>query len=321
MSIRVTIIILNWNNAPDTLACLNSLIALDCPACDVLVVDNGSIDDSVALVRAGFPTLPILETSANLGYAGGNNVGIRQALAAGAEAICILNNDIMVEEDFLTPLLTTLYEHPEIGIVTPLVGQRNHGNSVWALGSTINWRTAEVTRQFVGEPIDGWRQKEPFEVDVASGAAMLVRAEVFQKVGFMDEDFFLYFEETDWCTYARQAGYRILAVPKSLVWHAVSGTLGTTSPIIDYYMLRNHLRFINRHWRGPQRLSLQARVIIRNIMTIAAFTVRNQGGQRTPKRNARMRALWDAARGRWGKAELPSSYLQRASLPAKSWPS
>lgn len=130
---------------------------------------------------------------------------------------------------------------------------------------------------------------------------MLAKREVFERAGLLDEKFFLYFEEVDWCMKVGQAGYRILAAPSSVVWHEVSGTLGTTSPVIDYYMLRNHLRLIGRHWSGARRDYLWSRVVLCNLMTIAAYTVKPHGGRRIPNRNARLLALLDASLGRWGK--------------------
>lgn len=299
----VSVIVLNWNQPDHTMACVQSVLRANHQnRITVLVIDNGSSDDSVNRIRAGFRDVLVIETGANLGYAGGNNIGIRHALFGGSEAICILNNDVIVDPTFLDPLLTMLQKQPEVGIVTPLIGERTEkGAQVWALGSTINWNTAAVTRNCAGEPIAHWRNQPPFEVDVASGAAMLVRREVLQQVGLMDEEFFLYFEEVDWSLAVRQAGYRILAVPASLVWHDVSATLGATSPVIDYYMLRNHLRLISRHCSGMHRNYLWSRVALRNLLTIAAFSVKSQHRQRIPNRNARLLALRDAHLGRWGK--------------------
>ena len=298
---KVANIILNWNNAEDTLACLGSVAAMDYPAGHTIVVDNGSTDDSVVCIRASFPDVQMIETGENLGYAGGNNVGIRYALAQEAHYICILNNDITVEPGFLEPLLDAMQSRPDVGIVTPLVAEKVDRGCVWALGSAVNWRTAAVTRLHAGEAVDGWRQQAPFEVDIASGAAMLVRREVFECAGFMDEEFFLYYEEVDWCLHLRQAGYRILAVPASVVLHGASGTLGVTSPLIDYYMLRNHLRLIGRHWSGTRSGCLCGRVVLRNLLAVAAFTVKSHNGQRIPNRNARLLALRAALLGRWGK--------------------
>lgn len=299
-----SLIVLNWNQAEQTKACLQALTAArnQADSVSLVAVDNGSTDNSVSLIRQYYPEVRMLETGANLGYAGGNNVGIHYALAHGADVIGILNNDVTVEPGFLDPLLAALGSLPDVGVVTPLVAERDdRGDGVWALGSSVDWGTAAVRRNHAGEPVAPWRKQPPFEVNVASGAAMLVRREVFERAGLLDEAFFLYYEEVDWCMAVRQVGYRILAVPSSVIWHKVSASLGTTSPVIDYYMLRNHLRLINRHWTGPQRVYLWVRVVLRNLLAIAAFTAKPHGGGRIPNRNARLLALRDAMLGRFGK--------------------
>ena len=300
-AMTTVIIVLNWQNAIKTVACLDSLKSIMASDVAVIVIDNGSGDDSVSFIRQRHPNLTLLETGANLGYAGGNNVGIRWALERGAEFIGILNNDVTIEPGFLEPLVATLRAHPDVGVATPLVAEQVDGGRVWALGSAVNWRTAAVSRQHANESIKDWRHRSPFEVEIASGAAMLAKQEVFERAGLLDEKFFLYFEEVDWCMKVGQAGYRILAAPSSVVWHEVSGTLGTTSPVIDYYMLRNHLRLIGRHWSGARRDYLWSRVVLCNLMTIAAYTVKPHGGRRIPNRNARLLALLDASLGHWGK--------------------
>lgn len=311
----LAIIVLNWRKPAETLACLASLAHVTYPNVAIIVVDNGSGDDSVAWIRAAHPDVTLIETGANLGYAGGNNVGIRHALAAGADFVCILNNDVAVEPGFLAPLLTALEGRPDVGAVTPLVAERSDdGGRVWALGSSVERRTAAVSRNHAGEAVAPWWGQPPFDVDVASGAAMLVKREVFERVGLMDETFFLYFEEVDWSLAVQRASYRILAVPSSVVWHKVSATLGTTSPVIDYYMLRNHLHLISRHWSGIGRSYLWGKVFLRNLVTIAAFTVKSHKGQRTPNRDARLLALCDAVLRRSGKqARLLSQIAARSS--------
>lgn len=299
----VVIIILNWNNPDVTLECLRSVMALDYPAdcLQVVVVDNGSTDNSVTRLRGAYLDVTLMETGTNLGYAGGNNVGIRYGLERGAEWICILNNDVTVAPDFLTILISVLQEDQDAGVATPLVADMTNPQLVWALGSAVNRRTGAVHRLHTDEQVEEWRRQQPFVVDAASGAAMLVKRQVFEQVGLLDESFFLYYEETDWCLRVHQAGYRVLAVPASVVWHRVSATLGTASPVIDYYMLRNHLHLIARNWHGPQRWRILSRTVICNLVTIAAFTLKTQQGHRLPSRNARLMALRDAIRGHWGK--------------------
>jgi len=298
---QVASVVLNWNNPEDTLRCLVSLSALAYPNHKIIAVDNGSTDESVSLIRAVYPHITLIETGENLGYAGGNNVGIHYALDHGAEYICILNNDVVVASDFLVPLLVTLQSCPRIGVVTPLIVAMDQPEHVWALGSTVNRRTGIVERLHADDHVSAWRELPPFAVDVASGAVMLVRREVFETVGLIDEDFFLYYEETDWCLQVQRAGYQIMAVPSSTVLHKVSSVLGETSPIIDYYMSRNHLRFVARHWSGLTRWCLQGSIVLGHLATIIAFIIKPHGGTRIPNRNARLLALRDALLGRWGK--------------------
>ncbi len=301
MTPEVAIIVLNWNNAPETVACLRSLQRLQGPCPQVIVVDNGSGDGSVQAIRQTFPDVLLLETGENLGYAGGNNYGIRYALAQGAEYICILNNDVTVAPSFLRPMLAAFQSHETVGVATPLIAETAEPERTWELGTTLNRRTGIVSRLHGGEPVSALQTLAPFAVDIASGAAMVVRREVFERVGLLDEGFFLYYEETDWCLAVRRAGYEILAVPSAVVWHKVSATVGQTSPLTDYYMLRNHLRLISRHWSGPARWRLLASTTLRNLLTIAAYTAKPHGGRRLPHRNARLLALRDAALRRWGQ--------------------
>ena len=296
----LALVILNWNNPLDTVNCLGSLARISTLDVETIVVDNGSTDDSVAIIQRQHPACTLLQTGTNLGYAGGNNFGIRYALKSGAEFVMILNNDVIVSPDFLTPLLAALRAQPDVGIVTPLVADTEPIDRIWALGSRVDWRTGQVYRIHAGETVATYCNAPPFDIEIASGAAMLIRRSVLEQVGLLDELFFLYYEETDWCLTVREQGYRILAVPQSVIWHKVSATLGTVSPVIDYYMLRNQLRFIARRQHGWPRARLLIRTIARNLLTIAAYTFKSQHGQRRPHRNARLYALRDAARRQWG---------------------
>ncbi len=299
----VALIILTWNQRKLTLECLDSVASLDYPAdrLRILVVDNGSTDGTSQHVHMHHPGVILLQNGENLGYAGGNNAGINWALAQEVEYICILNNDVTVAPNFLAPLLGALEKNDEVGGVTPLVADIANPDVVWALGAEVDDRTATVTRLHSGEKVFDWRVAEPFDVDVASGTAFLARRQVFEKAGLLDEAFYLYYEEVEWCLRLRQVGYRILAVPTSVVWHKVSGTLGPASPAIDYYMLRNHLRLIGCHWSGVGRLWPWTRTVLCNLATIAAYTAMPHRGARLPHRNARLLALRDALLGRWGE--------------------
>lgn len=298
--LSVTLVVLNWNNAPDTLECLHSLALTTYPNLQVIVVDNGSSDASVPVLRQQFPTLALIETGTNLGYAGGNNVGLRHALAQGAEFIGILNNDTVVDPGFLEPLLTACGAGPAPAVTTPLICEYGRRDVIWSLGARIDWRVGGTTRLHAGEPRAAYAGAAPCEVDSISGTAFLAPRQVFETAGLLDERFFLYYEETDWCLRARDAGYAMRAVPAAVVWHKVSASLGQSSPMTDYYMLRNQLLFISRHRRGWSRRRLLARAVLTNLCTVLAYTLKPHGGQRRPHRDARLLALRDFLRGRYG---------------------
>lgn len=313
---EIAAIILNWNQYSLTIACIQSLIALDIEPgiVEIVIVDNGSTDESVVKIQAAFPGVTLIQNKANLGYAGGNNVGIQHALESNAKYIYVINNDVIVSASFLNPLLQVLATNPTAGIATPLIFETNQTDRVWAVGTELNWKTGRVEQIGKGEPAIEWQNRLPFAIDIAPGAAMLIKREVFETVGLLDEAFYLYYEEADWCLRAQKAGYGIIAVPQALVWHHVSASMGETSPFVDYYMLRNQLRFLYKHWSGYMRPYLLCRTILRNLLTIAAYTIKSHAGQRLPHRNARVFALRDAIYGRWGKM---SKEAVRACSPPK----
>lgn len=244
----VAIVVLNWRKPVETLACLKSLTQLTYSNVEIIVVDNGSGDESVALLRRQYPDMQILETGVNLGYAGGNNVGIRHALAQGAEYICVLNNDVLVAPGFLEPLALAASGPDDVPAVTsPAVCEMGRPDVIWSLGAAIVWHNGSVIRLHSGENYAAWVDNPPFEVDYVPGSAMFVPRKVWEKVGLFDEDYFLYYEETDWCVRAHRAGFKILAVPGAVIWHEVEAQGSRTSPAVTYYMTRNALRFLRRN--------------------------------------------------------------------------
>lgn len=299
----VTIVILNWNNAADTLDCLASVYELDYPNYRVLVVDNGSTDDSVAQLRARYPQLDMLETGANLGYAEGNNIGIRRAMELGSCFVLILNNDVIVEPTALSLLVDAIESDATCVMATPVILDWKARNEIWTLGAHLNTRDFRTERLHSGELIGGLVSRQPFEVDVAPGSALLVRLDSLEQVGTMDGAFFLYFEEAEWCMRVRWAGFRILAVPAAVVWHKVSASLGSDSPLIDYYMVRNRLRLAAMSTSGPRRASALLRILMQEGRTIAVYTIDSRKGLRRSSRNARLRGIRDALLRKWGPAQ------------------
>lgn len=298
----IALIVLTWNQRDVTLDCLASLAGLDYPTerLQIVIVDNGSTDGTAQAIRARYPTVVVLENGQNLGFAEGNNVGIRHALQAGADYVVLLNNDTTVDPAMLRELLTAIESDPTIGIVGPKMLYFDQPDVIWCAGNAINWRTGATVR-LEGDQPDSQMDEAPREVDFITACAICIRREVIEQIGLLDPRFFIYYEEADWCARARLAGWRVIYVPRARLWHKVSAAMGVAMPATAYYMSRNVLLFLAKNQHGLARLRSIARAVGRNLLAAAAYTAKPQGGQRLPNRNARLLALRDAYLGRWGK--------------------
>jgi hypothetical protein len=253
---RVSIILLNWNQPDLTAACLRTLEVLTWPNVEVIVVDNGSVDDSVARLREDFPWIHLVESPTNLGFTGGNNLGIEHATG---HWVLLLNNDTEVPPGFLEPLMSAAHHQRNVGALSPKL--RFHdapetlqyagggGFDLWT-GRGLGWRGH-------GE-VDEGQYDEVQETWSAHGAAFLVRREVLDQVGLLWDDFFIYYEELDWSVRIREAGWRVLFVPGSVVFHKESMTTGRHSPFKTYFMNRNRVLFVKRHGHALHQAAFTA---------------------------------------------------------------
>jgi len=240
---RVVAIVLNWNGCPPLLRCLAALARLhgDPPA--IIVVDNGSTDDSVPAVRAAHPGVRIVETGANLGFAAGNNVGIRAALALAPEYLWFLNNDTEVLPDALEGLLAVARTDPRLGAVgsTLIEDATPTGTSECAGGSVSLW-SGLARHHATCPPADA--------LHYLRGASLLVRGEALEAIGPFDPGYFMYWEDTDLCFRLRAAGWGLAVAAGSRVRHG-TGSLGFGSPAWDYHFTASSRRFFLRHAPVP----------------------------------------------------------------------
>ncbi|HEV3479800.1 MAG TPA: glycosyltransferase family 2 protein [Gaiellaceae bacterium] len=278
---KVAAVVLSWNGREDTLACLRSLEGEDV---DVIVVDNASEDGTAEAVTGA----EVIRNERNLGYAGGMNVGIRRALALGADAVLLLNNDVEVEPGAIHALAAAA---EGAGAVCPVVVFGHDPDRVWYSGANFNPR-----RGYNGRQLTDWIDT-PTATDRICGAAVLIPRTALEAVGTFDEDLFAYAEDADWSLRARKLGLPLLVVPDGTVRHKVSAsTGGEGSPDALYYSTRNLLAVCERHaplgalgtWR-------------RRLVAIAALLAQAVTGKR---RRAGVKAVlegWrDFRRGRFG---------------------
>lgn len=262
---KISIILLNWNGKKDTLECLSSLQKLTYPNFEILIVDNGSTDDSVAAFQKEHPSLPIIQTFSNLGYAGGNNAGIDHALKRGADYILLLNNDTIVAPDLLTRFLEAANKQPKGGIFGGKILSYKEPKFVDHIGGSWNPLIAEFVS--IGKGESASISQEMQKVDYVSGCALFIKREVIEKIGKLDPRFFLMWEETDLCYRAKAHGFEIWSAPNALVWHKISASFSGKA-LMHYYWWRNRLLWIEKNLPKKEKRELYFQVILREIYKI-----------------------------------------------------
>jgi len=323
MSPRVFIIILQYNHSQDTIKCLASVGKLTFPNFQVVIVDNASQnaekDNIKSYLKCQLPQLQVLpvqarpviellENQQNLGYAGGNNVGIHYALKHGADYVFILNNDTTVEPDLLDKLVTIAESDPQVGIVGPAIRE---GDGRVAYYGKISWLKPELKHSYT-LPTSSYPHARLNLAKVIHtqgstlrrgeyviGAAMLIKKEVLKKIEGFDEVYFLYFEDADLCLRAQLAGYKLKIAPKAMISHQVSASTSTLGkPLILRYHMRNALIFncLNAPW--PIKFSLifwSGYILLKNFLKVFLFSTKAPAGE------AIIDGVLDFYKNRYGK--------------------
>jgi GT2 family glycosyltransferase len=249
---RVSIITINYNQVKVTCELLDSLRKLTYPDVEVIVVDNFSAEDPTAIITSQYPEVKYIRSDKNLGFAGGNNLGIK---ASTGKYLFFLNNDTEADPGFLEPLVNLFETNPKAGVASSKILYHNSGETIQYAGSTcINPFTGRNKRVGFMEKDRGQHDTQK-ETDLAHGAAMMVPRAVIDNVGMMPEFFFLYYEEVDWCESIKRAGYKVFYVPASKVYHKESMSVGKKSTLKTYYMTRNRLLFMRRNTSGAKKLT------------------------------------------------------------------
>lgn len=232
----------------------------------IIVVDNASTDGSVRAIRQLASKMEneelkikVIQNKENLGFAAGNNVGIRYALESGADFVMILNNDTILDENLLVYLLEAANKCKQAGIFSPKIyftpgfefhkgrySKKDLGNILWSAGGVIDWKNVLGSNRGVDE-VDLGQYDKVEEIDFATGACMLVRKEVFRKVGLFDEPYFMYLEDVAFSVRAKRFGWQSFYVPKAVLWHKVAQSSGIGSNLNDYFLTRNRLFFGMRY--------------------------------------------------------------------------
>lgn len=241
---KIVVVILNFKVKNLALKCINSVKKSSWENLEIVMVDNNS-QDGLEEETNKLEGVKFIQTGKNLGYTGGNNIGIKKGLEMGAELILILNPDTTISKDIVEILAKSL-EKEDAGIIGPKIYfSSDSEKKIWYAGGVFDTANVIGSHRGVNEEDHGQYNKIE-ETDYVSGAAMMVKAEVFNKIGFFDERYFLYYEDSDFCFRARKAGFKIIYNPKAIVYHENAKSTGLGSPLQDYFITRNRMYFASK---------------------------------------------------------------------------
>ncbi|QJW94299.1 glycosyltransferase family 2 protein [Frigoriglobus tundricola] len=307
---RVAVVVVNYNGTDDTHKCLKSLRELDYPNAEIVLVDNGSKPQVGAAFASAYPWVRVIQNPVNGGWAGGNNVGIRDALARGADHFVLLNNDTVVAPALVTRLLAGL--SAGYGVVGPLVHWMDEPDVVMMDGCTFDapGSVSFFDRVTIGAP------PAITDVEIVYGCCLTTTAEVIRRIGLLDERFFLIHEESDFCLRARRAGFRCGVLPETLVWHKGSSSFQREGkPLQRYFDARNLFLLMWKHVGSYRRPPTRLRSWLKYLKHVYYFycVCRDKGNDAGA--TAVLEGLSDALCGHYG----PLKARPRPLVPVLRW--
>ncbi len=271
---RIAVIILTWNRVDDIVMCLESFAVVDYPNLEVVVVDNHSADDTVSTVKARFPWATLIVNDDNLGYVGGNNVGIRYALDTPADYVFVLNSDTKMTPTCLQELIKVMQSDPRIAIAGAKNLYMQNPEFSWGKYGVLNWGPMLVRTH--GRFVRDYPEPSPQDVDWVIGNGCVMSREALQKIGLFDEDFFQVNEDVDWCVRARKLGFRVVYVDNAAIYHRGASSADLSKPIVfsyGYFLGRNAIMFARKHATPFQFAWLIAMMVLGIAARISAFAL------------------------------------------------
>ena len=255
---KIFVIILNYNGIETLPACLASVFQSDYPNFEVVIVDNDSKDESFEKACIAYSKAHFIKNSTNTGFSSGNNVGIRWALEKFADFILILNNDATLEKNTLSELIEASKKNIAAGVLSPLI--KNSENKIWFAGGKIDWKLMKT------EHITKIISSKPYETEYLTGCAMFIKKEVFKKIGLLDERFFLYYEDADFSLRAKNANFKLMVVPSTIVHHLEQSNKKNNSKL--YWLVLSGLLFFDTHANFRQKIWLKPYLFLRKIKNL-----------------------------------------------------
>ena len=287
---KVYAVTVNWNRAEDTLECLASLSRSTYQNLSILVVDNGSTDDSRELISLNYPLVEQIHNSDNLGFARGYNLGMKKAVSSGAKFVFIINNDATVDPETISLLVK--HTQPQVGMLAPLINYSDDPEVVWSSGGNINsWNLEKVDPLFEKNDHNNW--EEQLYRDFVTGCAVLFPVQTLSLIGYFDENFQMYYEDMDLSFRVRKAGLQILVIPAAKVWHKIARSSGgIDTPNERYWMGRSSVRYFRKHAGSFNKIA----IIFWRTLSALRTSFRLLASNRTPALKAYWAGLRDGLR-------------------------
>lgn len=247
---KIFIIILNYDRHQDTTKCIKVLQKSSLPFnTHIVIVDNSDTNESKQILKKTFPKIKLIKTPKNNGFAAGNNLGIRFALKKLASHILIINPDVTVDKSFLKPLLNTFKQNPKAGLVAPVHQHKQNGQLFYGLGGKVNW----ITTKCEHVNTKNLKFKQPKKYEFVSFACVLIKREVFEKIGLLNEQYFMYLEDVDYCITAGKDGFLCYIDPKVKVKHETSSSFVIPTQKLKHSFV-SQIKFINKWLKFPQTI-------------------------------------------------------------------
>ncbi len=259
---KIAIIVLNWKQPKLTIETITSLLKIKHTSFEyqIILIDNGSPDDSLKIFNQEYKNnklIKIIDTKGNFGYAGGNNFGINYALKKDFDFLVIINNDVLVDSNFIEELLKESKKYdvvgPKIYFAPGYEYHKDHyqkkdlGKVIWSMGGQMDWNNIYGSNISIDEVDNGQFNKIIDNIDFISGCCLMASRQVFEKIGGFDENYFMYMEDVDFCHRAKLAGFKMACIPKSIIWHVNSGSTSGPGHLQNYFITRNRIYFANKY--------------------------------------------------------------------------
>jgi GT2 family glycosyltransferase len=295
--VKVFAIVLCFNGIDLTRQCLRSLEMQSYRDLSLIAVDNGSVDSTVSVLRSEFPNVQLIIAQDNLGYVGGNNLGIQAALDQGADCVFLVNNDTILDVDCVSQLVQAFAQDPTIGVVGPMVYTWDNWSTISSAGGEVIWEIADSQNVGAGEIDTG--QYPSRIVDYVNGCGIMVRRGAIEAAGLLDPKFFMYWEETDWCLRISKAGFAVYFNRAARMQHKAAIVPEELGPTTLYYTFRNRVLFFYRHADRWMKLRSLAHAFHGGLQSLRELS---KSGRRKHALAIRF-ALQHASIGKWGKAD------------------